>query len=142
MYYIGATMTMNVSAEGQHWIAELSNCRQPLDDVKLLNKICIEAAKSGGATIMDSLSHTFSNGGVTYIMMLAESHISIHTWPEKCYAAVDVYTCGKANPKKILEKIARELEGFCFGYNYYRGEIRDDIFTVSHGADEIHQRFE
>ena len=61
------------------------------------------AIKEAGATLLHMHFHEFSeNGGVSGVAVLAESHISIHTWPERGYAAVDVFMCGSAEPHKVL----------------------------------------
>jgi S-adenosylmethionine decarboxylase len=67
-----------------------------------------EAALIAGATILHSHFHHFSpNGGVSGVVVLAESHISIHTWPERDFAAVDIFMCGACNPYKSIEVLKR-----------------------------------
>ena len=63
----------------------------------------IDAVKAAGATLLHIHLHTFSEGGgISGVAVLAESHISVHTWPEKGYAAFDVFMCGEAEPRKAL----------------------------------------
>ena len=69
--------------------------RSKLDDLDVLLEILKSAVYETGATYIDHISKKFDPQGVTIIIMLAESHISIHTWPEKGEAMIDVFTCGK-----------------------------------------------
>ena len=80
---------------GKHCILELYECDPSrLDDEAFLRTSITTAAKSAGATLLNLITHHFVPQGVTGLALLAESHISIHTWPESGYAAVDVFTCG------------------------------------------------
>ncbi len=90
---------------GQHIFADLHG----IDANKLSNPATVEqllsdSAKAAGATILSSHFHTFGSGqGVTGVVLLAESHISIHTWPESGFAAVDIFMCGNSQPQRALE---------------------------------------
>ncbi len=94
-------MTRAVSAQpydGRHLIADLHSCSARLDDVALVESMLRDAADAAGATVLDVRLHHFGEGqGVTGVAILAESHISIHTWPEHCYVALDFFLCGRAN---------------------------------------------
>ena len=80
---------------GKHCILELYECDPSrLNDEAFLRTSITTAAKSAGATLLNLITHHFEPQGVTGLALLAESHISIHTWPESGYAAVDVFTCG------------------------------------------------
>jgi S-adenosylmethionine decarboxylase len=66
----------------------------------------VKAAKDAGATVLSERWHHFGSGfGYTGVIILSESHISVHTWPEKGYASIDVYMCGSCNPEDCLEAI-------------------------------------
>jgi len=78
-----------------------------LDDFDLIEKTMLEAAKSCGATILRHQSHRFEPHGVTVLVMLAESHLSFHSWPEKGAAAVDLFSC---SPKMDGEEVSRLIE--------------------------------
>jgi S-adenosylmethionine decarboxylase len=71
----------------------------------------LEAASTAvGATLLNIFLHEFpSSGGITGVALLAESHMSIHTWPEKGYAAVDIFMCGRADPKLALKVLMLQL---------------------------------
>jgi S-adenosylmethionine decarboxylase len=98
-------------AVGKHCILELYDCDPPkLDDEAFLRDTITTAAKRAGATLLNLITHRFQPQGVTGLALLAESHISIHTWPESGYAAVDVFTCGDHTmPEKACLSLAEEL---------------------------------
>ena len=82
--------------QGKHLLLELYRCnREKLNDESFLRCILNRAAKLANATVLNLISHKFEPHGVTAIALLAESHISIHTWPESNYSAVDIFTCGQ-----------------------------------------------
>ena len=81
---------------GVHLLLDLENCDQKiLDDLNIIKHTLIIAAQKSGAHIMGETFHKFTPVGVTGIVSIAESHISIHTWPEFKYAAVDIFSCGE-----------------------------------------------
>ena len=80
---------------GRHLIAEYADCqRDKLDDASYLETCMLEAVRKSGATIVRSVFHRYAPQGVSGVVVIAESHMSIHTWPEYGYAAVDFFTCG------------------------------------------------
>jgi S-adenosylmethionine decarboxylase len=80
---------------GRHLLIELYACdRGRLDDLAGLERALKEAARQSGATIVESVFHRFMPHGVSGVVVVAESHLAIHTWPEYGYAAVDFFTCG------------------------------------------------
>ena len=82
--------------QSKHLLLELYQCdREKLDDESFLRCILNRAAKLANATVLNLISNKFEPQGVTAIALLAESHISIHTWPESNYSAVDIFTCGQ-----------------------------------------------
>ena len=84
-----------MKALGTHIIVELSECdARILADVDLVNNILVTAAKEAGAEVLQTAFHRFTPQGVSGVVVIAESHLSIHTWPEYGYAAMDIYTCG------------------------------------------------
>jgi len=96
---------------GRHLLAELSDCNASiLNNQEELQRIMLEAARNSGATVVDSVFHHYNPQGLSGIVVIAESHISIHTWPEYGYAAVDCFTCGSSvNPWKALEYLKEKL---------------------------------
>ncbi len=91
---------MNISMLGRHLLIEYYECDQEiLKDSKQIKKHMDEAATKAGATIVRSTFHNFNPYGVSGAVIIKESHLSIHTWPEYNYAAVDIFTCGEeVNP--------------------------------------------
>lgn len=91
------------SPESNHWIVELYGADN-LEDCAAIAEAMTIAATKAGATVLDCKLHHFGeNQGVTGVALLAESHISIHTWPEYRYAAIDVFMCGSTNPQASAE---------------------------------------
>lgn len=87
---------------GTHLLIDLWGASQ-LDDIDLIERTLRRAADVAGATILHCHLHHFEpNGGVSGVLVLAESHISIHTWPETNYAALDVFMCGDCDPHKAV----------------------------------------
>lgn len=85
----------NSNALGQHWLIEFYDCNAAfLKQTKGIEMIMNQAALKAGATIVGSNFHQFSPYGVSGVVIIAESHLTIHTWPEHAYAAVDIFTCG------------------------------------------------
>jgi len=116
-------------ALGRHLLLELKDCnKEVLDDLDFL-KICLnEAAIQCGATVVGESFYHFSPHGVSGVVNIAESHISIHTWPEYRYAAVDVFTCGdNAEPEQAAKLIVEKLEA----QNHSLIELRRGIVVDS-----------
>jgi S-adenosylmethionine decarboxylase len=91
-----------VKFAGTHLLVDLWGATN-LADPELIDRALREAAETAGATILHSHFHHFSpNGGVSGVIVLAESHISIHTWPERDFAAVDIFMCGACDPYKTI----------------------------------------
>jgi S-adenosylmethionine decarboxylase len=92
---------------GAHLIIDLWGGHN-LDNLQLVESTLIEAVSEIGATLLNIDLHHFSpNGGISGIAVLAESHMSIHTWPEKGYAALDVFVCGDCRPYKAIPVLRR-----------------------------------
>lgn len=86
---------INIKQLGKHVLIEYYDCdSKVLKNTSLIEKYMIEAAKVAQATIVESVFHTFNPWGVSGVVVIEESHLTIHTWPEYKYAAVDLFTCG------------------------------------------------
>lgn len=82
-------------ALGKHVIAELYDCdRDIINDHELVQEILLTAAERAGATVIKPVFHKFNPHGVSGVVVISESHITIHTWPEYGYCALDIFTCG------------------------------------------------
>ena len=85
---------------GRHLIAEFYGCTGPvLDEVSEVRRHMRAAAEAIGATVVSDAFHKFAPQGVSGSVVIAESHLSVHTWPETGYVAVDIYTCGGLDPR-------------------------------------------
>lgn len=100
-----AAENCSVDAAGKHIIVDFWGA-QALQDIDLIETALKDAASVAGAILLHIHLHQFSSGlGVTGVALLAESHISVHTWPERDYAAFDVFMCGNAQPEKAVEHL-------------------------------------
>ncbi|MDB9528592.1 polyamine aminopropyltransferase [Oscillatoria sp. CS-180] len=97
---------------GRHILVEFHGCSgEILNDVPHIESSMLKAAKESGATIISSVFHHFSPFGVSGVVVIQESHLAIHTWPEYRYAAVDLFTCGySVNPWTSYEILKAEFE--------------------------------
>lgn len=100
-----------MDALGRHLLLELRECNKAvLDDLKYLENALVTAAKESGATVVDKSFHQFAPQGVSGVVLIAESHLSLHTWPEHGYAAVDIFTCGTTVKIEVAaDVLIREL---------------------------------
>ncbi|HCP60354.1 MAG TPA: S-adenosylmethionine decarboxylase proenzyme [Dehalococcoidia bacterium] len=100
-----------MNALGKHLLLELKDCdRELLNDIGFLKKALLSAAVEAGATVLGESFHQFSPQGVSGVVVVSESHLCIHTWPEHGYAAADIFTCGDSvQPEKAAEFLVREL---------------------------------
>lgn len=112
---------------GVQWTADLMGCdHHIIDDVERIAADMLHAAKIAGTTIIDSRFHKFSPQGVSGVIVIAESHIAIHTWPEQGYVALDLFSCGD---KMLAEEAIGWLAGR-FGATrimsaqWHRGDVR------------------
>ncbi|MEL6498967.1 MAG: adenosylmethionine decarboxylase [Planctomycetota bacterium] len=97
---------------GVHCLVELYGCPlELLDDHRFIQRTLKAAAEHAGATWLGDASHRFDPQGVTALGLLAESHITVHTWPELGYAAADCFTCGdQAIAEDACRYLAKELQ--------------------------------
>jgi len=87
---------------GTHLIIDLDGASR-LDDLEVMENALRDSIEAAGATLLHIHLHHFTpNGGISGVAVLAESHISVHTWPERNYAAFDVFMCGDAQPMKAV----------------------------------------
>ena len=84
-----------MNALGRHLLLELFDCDfDAISNLETVKSALVEAAKRAHATIVDVVFHEFNPFGISGVVVIAESHLSIHTWPEHRYAAVDIFSCG------------------------------------------------
>ena len=97
---------------GLHVLADMSGIAPGLlTDCTKIEQLLRDAAKAAGAQVLHSHFHGFGDGfGVTGVVLLAESHISIHTWPEDGFAAADIFMCGATDPQRALSLLRGALQ--------------------------------
>ncbi|RNF40866.1 adenosylmethionine decarboxylase [Planococcus salinus] len=96
---------------GRHVIAELWECNfDKLNDMDFIEKTFVDAALKAGAEIREVAFHKFAPQGVSGVVIISESHLTIHSFPEHGYASIDVYTCGDLDPTVAADYIAESLD--------------------------------
>lgn len=94
---------------GTHLLIEFYNCdRKILDDERAITRLFVEAARKAKATVVEQVFHSFNPHGVSGVVVISESHLAVHTWPEFGYAAVDVFTCGTEIDPWVAQKLISE----------------------------------
>ena len=124
-----------VSYAGTHLIIDLVRAERldELDHIETTLRRCVEVA---GATLLHIHLHHFTpNGGVSGVAVLAESHISIHTWPEYGYAALDVFMCGQTNPRRSIDVLK---EAFTPGKVVVKEHMRGREINRWNGGSKRH----
>lgn len=93
---------------GRHLLVELYNCDTTiLNSVERVERIMNQAAVACGATVVQSTFHRFQPYGVSGVVVIAESHLAIHTWPEYGYASVDLFTCGDSVDPMVAYRVLK-----------------------------------
>ncbi len=114
---------MREQALGRHLILEIWDADpRLLNDAHALEKLLLQAARAANATVIKSIFHHFSPYGVSGVVVIAESHLTVHTWPEYGYAAIDIFTCEpKMDLEAAVEIIVRGLGGRIMPIEISRG---------------------
>jgi S-adenosylmethionine decarboxylase len=81
----------------------------PVSDVAVLADLASAAVRSGGGHVLANSHVVFPNGAITLVLILAESHLSIHTWPEESAIAIDLFSCGAIDGQRVLDELASVL---------------------------------
>ncbi len=105
-------MSNKMNSLGRHLLVEYYNCDERiLNDIESIRKFMIEAAEKSGATVVNDVFHLFNPYGVSGVVVIAESHLAIHTWPEHKFAAVDLFTCGEdVDPWIAFDYLKKKLK--------------------------------
>lgn len=121
---------------GKQYFIELYNCDTSLlDDPEFIGKHMVQAAKEANATVVQQFFHQFSPFGVSGTVVIAESHINIHTWPEHGYAAIDMFTCGESlEADKGIEYLAKWLKAKSKEVRCINRGALKSIYEVKEGA--------
>lgn len=84
-----------MKALGRHILLELLGCNpEALNDMEGLEEVFVAAARESNATVLKTTFHQFNPHGISGVVIISESHLTVHTWPEHGYAAVDIFSCG------------------------------------------------
>lgn len=115
-----------MNALGRHILAEIYGCDcEILNNRSLIEKVMVDSALKAGAEVRETAFHEFSPQGISGVVIISESHLTIHTWPELGYAAVDIFTCGeKINPWDACNYLCDSLKA----KNITATEVKRGIF--------------
>jgi S-adenosylmethionine decarboxylase proenzyme len=113
-----------MQAIGRHLLVDLYGCdRERLDDPDYIAVELQAAATAAGSRVLGTAFHRFSPGGITGVLIVQESHLAVHTWPERGYAALDLFTCGRqTDPWAAYQRLKCAF-----------GATRDNVVEVSRG---------
>ena len=98
-----------VSAKRLYAVDAACTPASPVTDVEELTRLAIAAVQSGSGHVLDTSHVVFPNGAVTLVLILAESHLSIHTWPEESLIAIDLFSCGAIDGQRVLDELTAAL---------------------------------
>ncbi len=128
---------------GQHVLAEFFECDpNVLNSITKVEKYMIDAALECGATIVQKCFHMFNPYGVSGVVIISESHLAIHTWPELGYAAVDLFTCGSScDPMVAYEFLKKKFNSRAANYTELkRGIIDTETMKLSNQRFQLAQQ--
>ena len=115
---------LNKPLQVNELLVDLYRCKADLNNETLLLTLVTEAAKEAGAHVLQASVHRFSPMGCSVVVILKETHISIHTWPEFGFAALDIFLCGESLDPKVA-------------WNYIREKLKPEDFTLKELPREI-----
>ena len=98
-----------VSAKRLYAIDAVTTPASPVTDVDILSEIAVGAVRAGRGPVLDISHVVFPNGAITLVLILAESHLSIHTWPEERLIAIDLFSCGAIDGQRVLAELTAAL---------------------------------
>ena len=123
------------SAHGSQVILDLYDCETVhLDDLPWVEATLVEAARVAGATIVQTVFHKFEPWGISGVVVISESHLAIHIWPENRYAAVDIFTCGESVRIDIASAFLKRA--FRAGRSEKRNFTRGDRAGAAHTREK------
>jgi S-adenosylmethionine decarboxylase len=128
-----------VRSLGKHLIAEFYNCNNEiLDNVEKVEYYMKKAAIETGATIVTSTFHRFLPHGVSGAVIVSESHLAIHTWPEFGYASIDLYTCGDdVDPWKAFEYLKKAFNSNRTEVNEHKRGLYNEIGIPENSSHKV-----
>ncbi len=132
-----------MKALGRHLLIEYYECDVGiLNDVARIEEAMTEAAHRTGATIVDSIFHLFNPHGISGVVVIAESHMAIHTWPEYAFAAVDLFSCGEGlDPEQAVTYLGESFRARSQKVQEIpRGTLEAEGKTLSYKPDALSAR--
>ncbi len=123
---------------GNHLLIEMYNCNQEtINSSEKVEQMLIKAVEISGANIIKPVFHKFNPHGISGVIVIAESHFSIHTWPEYGYCALDIFTCGeKINSQKALEYLKEAFQAESLSVvETKRGILNISVEKLKHKPD-------
>jgi S-adenosylmethionine decarboxylase len=121
-------MSQNPFAPGKHLLLDFYDAQQ-LTNLSVIELALKNAAHACSAKILNIKLHSFGeNAGVTGVALLAESHITIHTWPESSYAAIDIFMCGNCEPEHAIEPLSALLKPLKIDVSTHQRGLKIDRF--------------
>ena len=101
---------------GEHYLVDFHGCDvETISRVEPTREVLLKAARDCGATVVGDRFHQFEPAGVSGVVLIAESHFSIHTWPEDGFVAVDIFTCGEMDPQQAIDVLAEGIRASSVG---------------------------
>jgi S-adenosylmethionine decarboxylase len=107
--YADLRRTEAVSAKRLYALDAVCTPASPVTDVDAMTGLAVAAVESGSGHVLETSHVVFPNGAVTLVLILAESHLSIHTWPEESLIAIDLFSCGAIDGQRVLDELTRAL---------------------------------
>jgi S-adenosylmethionine decarboxylase len=98
-----------LSAKRLYAIDAVTTPASPVTDVDILTDLAVAAVRAGGGHVLDTSNVVFPNGAITLVLILAESHLSIHTWPEEHLIALDLFSCGAIDGQRVVAELTGAL---------------------------------
>ncbi|MEE9357661.1 adenosylmethionine decarboxylase [Candidatus Vondammii sp. HM_W22] len=127
---------------GRHLIIECQGQHAHLSE-KELERLLVSAAKAGSASVLQAYFHPFGTGkGITGVVLLAESHMTVHTWPEHNYAAFDVFMCGDCRPLRAADVITSACAGAVTSVQAIDRGLPFNAMTLSADFPTYHTQFD
>lgn len=120
-----------MEALGRQILVEFYDCNvEAINDISFIEDAMLTATRASNATIISHNFHKFSPHGVSGVIVIAESHVAIHTWPEYGYAAVDIFTCGETIDPWVIQEY---LKDSLHSKNISSMEMKRGLFKVNPG---------
>ena len=120
-----------MSPRGRHFIVEASGCKEIIGEVDRMQEVLVEAARRAKEQVWAVSFYRFPPNGVSGVVVISESHLSVHTWPEFGYMALDIYTCGEESlPEVAVDYVVEQV-----------GAVYSHVTEITRGLDDGDNEF-